>query len=417
MRDLSVSVLRLPGFRRLLFTRMCVALAMQSQAIIVGWQVYSLTKSPFLLGLTGLVEAVPAILAALFAGYLVDNGRPQRVYVACVGVLALNALMLLIVAGGRVDVAQGHLLAVIFSGVFISGVARSFVMPASFALTPMIVSRREIPAALPWFNGGFQVAAISGPAFAGLIYGGYGPGVAWMIPAFCAGFAFFLACSIRVSSVAVKAAARENFIASVKAGWKFILESKVLLSVMMLDMLAVLFGGAVSMLPAIADQVLHVGSEGLGILRASPALGAVTVSVLLALFPVQKPSGALLLWVVAGFGFCMVGFGLSTVFWVSMLFLALSGVFDSISVVVRGSMMQLLTPDRMRGRVSSVGSMFIISSNEIGAFESGTAASLLGLVPSIIFGGAVTLLVAGVTAVFVPSLRRAVVHSDRENVA
>jgi len=201
---------------------------------------------------------------------------------------------------------------------------------------------------------------------------------------------------------------------SIVAGWKFILQKPVLLSVMTLDMFAVLFGGAVAMLPAFADQVLHVGSEGLGALRAAPALGAMVTALFLAVRPMRHLSAKRLLWVVAGFGVCMIGFGLSHIFWLSMLLLILSGMFDCVSMVIRSTLMQLLTPDNMRGRVSSVNSMFVISSNEIGAFESGTVARLIGLVPSVVLGGFATLLVVGVTALLSPQLRRTVVdtHAD-----
>jgi hypothetical protein len=210
---------------------------------------------------------------------------------------------------------------------------------------------------------------------------------------------------------------RENAIKSIQAGWKFIWTHKVLLNMMALDMFAVLFGGAVAMLPAYANEVLHVGSEGLGALRAAPALGAVGMTLLLALRPMKHVSAARLLWVVAGFGVCMIGFGISRNFWLSMSFLALSGVFDSISMTIRATLMQLLTPDNMRGRVSSISSMFIISSNEIGAFESGTAAQLLGLVPSVVLGGLATLVVAGTIAYRSPALRRTVVDVNMSQKA
>jgi sugar phosphate permease len=180
---------------------------------------------------------------------------------------------------------------------------------------------------------------------------------------------------------------------------------------MALDMFAVLFGGAVAMLPAYADQVLHVGSQGLGALRAAPALGSIVTALALAMWPLKRIRAALLLWAITGFGICMIGFGLSNIFWLSMLFLALSGMFDSISVVMRATIMQLLTPDSMRGRVSSVNSMFIISSNEIGAFRSGTTASIFGLVPSVVMGGVITLMVVSATALWVPKLRRTVVDA------
>ena len=199
---------------------------------------------------------------------------------------------------------------------------------------------------------------------------------------------------------------------SIAEGWKFIWQSRTLLSVMTLDMFAVLFGGAVAMLPAYADQVLHVGSEGLGLLRAAPAFGAGITALLLAVRPMKEIRASTLLWVVGGFGVCMIGFGISTVFWISMAMLALSGVFDSVSMVIRSTLMQLLIPDHMRGRVSSVNSMFFISSNEIGAFQSGLAAKLLGLVPSVIFGGACALVVVAITALASPKLRKTVVKAD-----
>ncbi len=209
---------------------------------------------------------------------------------------------------------------------------------------------------------------------------------------------------------------REPAVQSIKAGWKFILGNRVLLSVMALDMFAVLFGGAVAILPAFADTVLHIGSEGLGMLRAAPAIGSISMALFLALRPMQHIRARTLLWVITGFGVCMIGFGLSQHFLVAAFFLMLSGAFDSVSMVVRGTLMQLLIPERMRGRVSAVNSMFIISSNEIGAFESGAAASLLGLVPSILFGGAMTLLVVASTALLAPPLRRLVINTEDHTI-
>jgi hypothetical protein len=180
-----------------------------------------------------------------------------------------------------------------------------------------------------------------------------------------------------------------------------------------LDMLAVLFGGAVAMLPAYADQVLHIGSQGLGVLRAAMAIGAIVTALVLAVQPMKKVTAVQMLWVVTGFGICMIGFGLSTSFWLSMLFLIIAGAFDSVSVVIRGTMVQLLTPDHMLGRVASVSSMFIISSNELGAFESGTLAKVMGLVPSVVAGGIGTLIVVALTAIASPELRRTVVDADK----
>ena len=410
--SLSFSVLRLRDFRVLLFSRVLVTMAMQAQAVIVGWQVYSLTHDPFILGLTGLAEALPAIFCALFSGHIVDSGRPYKIFASCIAALAINMVMLLMVAGGMVHV-PGPVLYWIFAGVFLSGMARSFVMPSSFALLSQIVPRPQMPAASAWLTSGFQTGIIAGPTLGGLIYGGYGVRAAWMLPASLMSMAFLLILAIsRAPRHWRNVATREPAVKSITAGWRFILNNPVLLSVMALDMFAVLFGGAVAMLPAIADQVLHVGSAGLGALRAAPASGAILTALLLAVRPFRTIRATTLLFVITGFGLCMIGFGLSTSFWLSMGLLAVSGAFDSVSMVIRSTLMQLLTPEAMRGRVSAVNSMFIISSNEIGAFESGLAARLLGLVPSVVFGGVGTLVVVAATAMLSPKLRRTMVDTQ-----
>ena len=413
---LSIAVLRNRDFRFLLATRLFGIFALQAQAVIVGWQVYTLTRDPFMLGLVGLTEAIPAILCAFFSGHIVDISRPHRVFLVCMGVLALNTFALLLVAGGFVALAQDHILMALFIGVFISGIARSFVAPASFSLLAQIVPRHDIPAASSWLTSGFQLAAITGPALAGIIYGGYGSQVAWFLPVIFMTLAVCMLAAIAAQHRQYRSAAkREPAITSIIAGWKFILSTRELLAVMALDMFAVLFGGAVAILPAFADTVLHTGSEGLGLLRASPAAGSIITALYFALKPMQKIHAVHLLWVVTGFGCCMIGFGLSTSFGMAAFFLALSGAFDSVSMVIRGTLMQLLVPDAMRGRVSAVNGMLIISSNEIGAFESGAAAKLLGLVPSIIMGGCCTLLVAGSTALLSPKLRRLVVDPQMKS--
>ena len=409
---LSIDVLRLRDFRFLLFTRVFVSMALQAQAVIVGWQIYSLTKDPFMLGLTGLTEALPAIVCALFAGHVVDVGRPHRVYLYCLGALFLNTSALLLLGGGYVTLPGGHLLPLIFAGVFLSGVARSFIMPSSFSLLARIVPRKDIAPASAWLSSGFQIAAISGPALAGIVYGGYGPRGAWLLPALLMLMAFGMANLIRPPAHTRAGEKRLPALANIREGWSFLLKHPVLLSMMTLDMFAVLFGGAVAMLPAYADQVLHVGAEGLGALRAAPALGAIVMALILALRPMKRLSTKRLMLAVCGFGLCMIGFGLSKIFALSMLFLMFSGMFDSVSMVMRGTLMQLLTPESMRGRLSAINSMFIISSNEIGAFESGTLARFAGLVPSVVLGGIGTLVVVAIIATSSPKFRRTVVQTD-----
>ncbi len=413
---LSYDVLKNRDFRRLMMTRLCGIFALQAQAVIVGWQVYSLTKNPLMLGLIGLTEAIPAILFALFAGHLVDKSRPHHVFRMCLLVHCAISVVLLIIAGGLVAATSHIILIALFICVFLSGVARSFIMPASFTLLSRIVPRHDMPAASAWMTSGFQLAAITGPAIAGLVYGGYGATVAWCMPL------GFLLCAVAVISgistdhrTFKNQDSREPALKSMAAGWHFVMGNKVLLPVMALDMFAVLFGGAVAILPVFADQVLHTGSEGLGLLRASPAMGSIITALYFALKPMKTIRGAMLLSVITGFGICMIGFALSTSFVVAAFFLAASGAFDSVSMVIRGTLMQLLIPDAMRGRVSALNSMFIISSNEIGAFESGLAASVMGLIPSLLFGGSMTLLIVTGTTLLSPQLRKLAVHTHKSN--
>lgn len=381
-------------------------IAMQAQAVIVGWQVYEITGSTLMLGLTGLAEAIPAISCALFAGHFVDNSHPRRVYALCLAGLAINTLLLLILAGGLVELENTALLIAIFGGIISSGFIRSFIMPSTFALLPMIVSRDKYAAATSWQTVGHQIAFIGGPAMGGLIYGGFGVTAAWTFACVLMFMATAMSFAIRIKYERLKEEIRPSAFKSIKEGWVFLLNNRALLSVMALDMLGVLFGGAIAILPAFADQVLGLGAEGLGFLRAAPAIGAIITALWFALFPIKRITSVRMVIVVAGFGLSMIGFGLSTSFWAAVLFLSLSGAFDSVSMVMRGTLTQILTPENMKGRVSSVNSMFIISSNEIGAFQSGVAATFFGLVPSIVIGGAGTLAVVGMISWISPSFRK-----------
>ncbi len=403
---MKLSVLKIRDFRTSMLTRMFVMMSWIAQDVIIGWQIYSITKDPFMLGLVGLVEAVPALVCALFAGHIVDISRPYRVLLICIGVMVLNSYNLMWIAGGHAGAT--NIVPWLFFGVFVSGVARSFIMPASFTMLPQIVPKAQIPSASAFMTGSIQIATVAAPAIAGLVYGGYGASIAWYIPNILITMAFLLylfGMSERPrnwrSSEKREAAAK-----SIKAGWKFIFTNNVMLAIMALDMFAVIFGGALAMLPAYADQVLHVGSEGLGILRAAPAVGAIGIALFLAVKPFKTIKAKWLLWVITGFGICTIGIGLSNIFWVSLLFFILSGAFDSVSMVIRSTLMQWLTPDNMRGRVSSVNSMFIISSNQIGAFWQGSLAKMVGLVPSIIIGGIGSLVVVGATIVLSPKLKK-----------
>lgn len=406
MKGYDFSLLKNREFRFLVLTRMCAITAMQAQAVIVGWQVYSLTGSAWMLGLTGLAEAIPAIACAFYAGHAVDVSSPRKIYRLCLLALFFNTLMLLFTAGGLVKLGTHVLLLVIFSGIFISGLARSFIMPSAFALLPRIVNKSEISSAYSWQTAAFQAAVIGGPTLAGVIYAVGGAVSAWTFAVIMMGVSVITITLMKTDVPAKAKSDRPPVARSIREGWAFLLENRTLLSVMSLDMLAVLFGGVVVILPAFADQILDLGPVGLGILRSAPAFGAILTALYFAGRPLKTVTALQLLIVVGGFGLSMIGFGLSTTLPASVLFLAMGGAFDSVSMVIRGTLMQILTPEPMRGRVSAVNSMFIISSNEIGAFESGTAAAIFGLVPSIIIGGLGTLAVVGAVAALSPKFRK-----------
>jgi len=387
-----------------MFTNM----ALQALAVIIGWQIYQLTDSPLMLGLIGLTEAIPAIIGSLFSGYVVDRSTPHYIYKWCVGVLVLNMAFLMVIGGEYLHLAPETLVPLLFLGIFVSGVARSFMMPSYFSIMPQIVDKKDYSAANAWTNTGFQISAICGPILAGLVYGFYGVQSAWFLPISFMILGFLCVISFKNLRQYEKFEQVGSAIQNIVEGWAFIIRNRMLLTIMSLDMFAVLFGGAVVLLPAFADEILAVGPEGLGLLRTAPGIGAIFMALYFALRPMKTFPLTRMLWAVTGFAVCMIGFGLSTSFYLSLFFLALSGLFDTISVIIRGTLKQILTPDRMRGRVSAISSMFIISSNEIGAFEAGLAARFMGLVPSVVFGGVVSLLVAGTTYVVTPDLRKKV---------
>lgn len=411
---LSYDILKNPNFRLLVATRMMSNMALQSLAVVVGWQVYKLTNDPLMLGLIGLTEAIPAIIGSLFSGYVVDISTPHHIYKTCIAVLVLNLTFLMAVGSNFFSLPHSALIPLLFLGIFVSGVARSFMMPAFFSIMPQIIEKKDYAAANAWINTGFQISAISGPILAGLIYGFYGVSAAWILPVSFMTLGFLCVNSMKDLREYQKFDTKESVIENIVDGWKFIIQNRMLLTIMALDMFAVLFGGAVAMLPAFAAQVLHVGPEGLGVLRTAPGIGAILAAIYFAIRPMRTFPLSRMLWAVAGFGVCMIGFGLSTSFILSIVFLAFSGLFDTVSVIIRGTLKQLLTPDHMRGRVSAISSMFIISSNEIGSFESGVAARALGLVPSVVFGGLMTLAVVATTYWITPELRKKTLDENSE---
>lgn len=394
------------GFVGLLVYRLLAMLSYQIVAVTVGWHIYKLTNDALALGLIGLTEVVPYFCFALFAGYAVDHlPRRKLGMFACLGLL-LTTLMLAGVASGRLPAgAFGIGTLTIYAAIAINGVVRAFLSPVYMSLFARVLKREQFARGAGVGSVVMQTGLVVGPALGGGL-------IAWggLTSAYLVAAAFALAAAIAIVSLQVTepapAAERAPVFKSIGEGLRFVFNHQVVLGAQALDMFSVLFGGAVALLPAFIHEVLHSGPEALGLLRAAPAAGAVLVGLWLARHPPQKNAGRLLLYAVAGFGLCIIGFALSRLFWLSAAMLLLSGMCDGVSVVLRSTILQLSTPDEMRGRVSSINGIFIGSSNELGAFESGLAARLLGLVPSVVFGGCMTLAVVAATARLAPKLRR-----------
>lgn len=393
----SFAALRYKDFRSYLGMRFFFTFAYQMQAVIIGFYIYQITKSAFALGLVGLCEAIPAIGIALYGGYVADKSEKRKMLLLISGVVFFASVVIFVVTMKDVApyVHKGWIVPIIYLMIFLNGVARAFYGPATFTIYAHSIPREIYPNGSTWSSSSWQIASILGPAAGGLIYGFYGITAAFGV------ILFFLLVSI-IIIYTLKAyppvfIPKEKIWKSLSEGIDFVFKSKMLIWAMSLDLFSVFFGGAVALLPVFADDILKVGSEGLGIMRATSSLGAVLTMLVMTRFsPMGKPWRNLLI-AVTGFGLSIICFGLSRSFYLSLLFLFTEGAFDSISVIIRSTIMQLLTPDHMRGRVSAVNSMFIGSSNEIGAFESGTAAKLLGTVTSVIFGGSMTLAIVTIT--------------------
>lgn len=397
------AVLRIRDFRHILLSHGTSTVAREGQMVVVGWQVYEHTHDPLSLGLIGLAEALPFIAVALLAGHAAD--RANRRMLAIFGNLGmlLSAVALLLftifpnVAGpGRVWP--------IYLVIALSAIARSFTRPAMTALSADVVPRELFANSIAWRSSTWQFAAVVGPALGGVLYGFAGALAAYGVVT--AMFAIALVSIILITYVETRAPEVSELTIgeSLRIGLRFVWEQPVVLGAMSLDLFSVLFGGATALLPIFANM-LRTGPQGLGVLRAAPAIGSVIMGVWLAHRPPFRRAGVTLLVSVALFGVSIIAFALSTSFLLSVVLLMLGGAADNISVVIRGTLIQTLTPAHLLGRVSSVNQIFIGSSNEIGAFESGLAARLMGTVPSVIFGGTMTLIVVAITAALAPRLR------------
>jgi len=397
------------AFLKLLSFRILMVLAYQIMAVAVGWHIYEITHDTLALGLVGLAEVIPYFACALFAGHAVDHFYSRRFFGTLAAVaLAINALTLTAVAMGLIG-NSGNASLWIYGSIMLTGIERAFIAPSYSTLFAIILPREEYARASGISSSVFQAGLIVGPAIGGLLVGFSSKAAAYSLATiFCLGAAIAM-WSLKIKEPPPVVDSPPMF-TSIAEGLRFVYSNQILLGALSLDMFAVLFGGAVAMLPAFLHEVYHYGPEGLGFLRAAPAMGAIVTGIWLARNPINLHAGRWLLASVAGFGCCIIGFGLSTSIWLAGLFLVLTGIFDGVSVVLRTTILQLATPDAMRGRVSSINGIFIGSSNELGAFESGLAARLLGLVPSVIFGGLMTLSVVGITARLAPKLRKLELH-------
>jgi len=392
------AALRIPEFRLFIIGRLFAILALQIQGVIVGWQVYEITKDPLSLGLIGLCEFIPFIVVALFAGHIADIAPRKKIIVICLWVLVICGGLLFYITS---DLSGGKLqnnVTAIYCIIFITGLARGFIGPAIFAFMPQIVEDKNLYSnAISWNTSIWQAASVVGPAIGGIILRYVGLQNVYAIVSGLLFFALLLFLLIKSRPVP-ESTETAGMMDRLSVGIKFVFKNELILTAISLDLFAVLFGGAVALLPIYASDILKVGAEGLGLLRAAPGMGAVIMMIILAYVPIRRDAGKKMLWAVAAFGVCIIVFGVSTYFWLSIAMLVLSGAFDSISVIVRNNLIHKLTPESMKGRVSAVNSVFVGSSNELGSFESGVLAKLVGTTSAVVIGGMVTLGVVGFTA-------------------
>ncbi|WP_294963563.1 MFS transporter [uncultured Flavobacterium sp.] len=407
--------LRYREFNVYLLLRFCMVFAWAMQFIVIEWEVYSLTKNPLSLGIIGLMEVIPAVGMALFAGHIVDQSEKKGLLVKCILGFSVISFGLFLLTWPKVVSGwpTNSILYSIYFLVFLGGLVRAFLGPTTFSLQSLIIPKKVYPNASTWSSSVWQIGAVMGPALAGFSINWIG--VHWSM---CLVFGFSVLALIALSQISKKPIVNPKIGESIKdsltEGLTFVFKNQIVLGALSLDMIAVLFGGAVALLPVFAQDILKVGSEGFGILRAAPAVGSFITMLISAYVPLYKNAGKKLLVAIFVFGLSIILFGISTYFWLSVFALFLSGLADGISVVIRQTILQLKTPDHMRGRVGAVNSIFVGSSNELGAFESGATAKLMGTVTSVVFGGSVTLLTVLGFGFISPTFRNLDLKRDME---
>jgi MFS family permease len=383
-----------------MMARVLTTTGSEMQAVAVAWQVYGLTHRPLDLGLVGLAQFLPGILLFLVAGQTADRFPRQRILQVCYGGFALCSLLLL----GLTLRGVASMFA-IYSVLLLNGTVRAFNGPAGQAFAPLLVPEADFPNAVAWNSSIFQASTILGPVVGGLLYGlTKSPAPVYVCAAFEYLAALALLGGIRLAAAQGKRPAASYSMAL--EGLRYIRRNKLVLGAISLDLFAVLLGGAVALLPVYAREILKVGASGLGILRSAPGVGAVVMALVVAHWPLRKHAGAIMMWCVCGFGVFTVIFGLSRNLWISLAALTLIGACDMVSVIVRHTLVQLSTPDEMRGRVSAVNVVFIGASNEVGQFESGLTAQWFGTVPAVVLGGLGTIAIVAMWAWWFPALRR-----------
>jgi MFS family permease len=394
-------------FRRFIIARLVSTLSVQIMHLVLGWMIYDITRDPLSLGLAGLAEIIPFLSVIWISGAIADRNNRKYVVLICLsgifaGVLTLGLLQYLFFSDSRTAT-----LLIFYAIIVLLGLVRGFFGPSLQAMVPNLVPSAVFTNATTWNTSMFHLGSVAGPAIGGFLYAFGGKELIFFIVLGLLSTAIILMSMVnyRQSIRSMIANKKESLYKGLVEGIRFVRSRQVIIGALSLDLFAVLFGGAVSMLPVFANEVLNCGAEGLGILRAAPAIGALTMGGILMFRPPGRLAGKKMLWSVAMFGLCISMFALSKLFWLSWILLFLSGLFDNISVVIRQTVVQMRTPDEMRGRVAAVNSIFIGMSNEIGALESGVAARLLGLIPSVFLGGMATILVVLVTGKVAPKLR------------
>lgn len=398
-----------------LVLRFAIVFAWTMQFIIIEWEIYRLTKDPLSLGLIGLMEVIPAVSMALFAGHYVDKLEKRSLLIKClIGFLVISTGLFIFTWPTVTDSMETPwIVRSIYLMVFLGGIVRAFMSPTIFSMFSLVIPKKAYPNGATWSSGAWQLGAMTGPAIGGISIGFIGVHHALLIVVGVAIFAFIFLLRIRPKPI-LNPKVGEPIFQSLREGLRFVFSTKIILGALTLDMFAVLFGGAVALLPIYAQDILEVGSGGFGVLRAAPAVGSLLTMMAVAYFPLNRNAGMKLLAAIFGFGVCIIVFGVSTIFWISVIALFFSGILDGISVVIRQTILQLKTPDEMRGRVASVNSMFVGSSNELGAFESGLTARIFGTVNAVVLGGVLTILTVVGTGAKFPKLRKLDFSEDVE---